>query len=261
MIDTYNEQVFMWERHSMKGASVDDFVVYDDKEISWSRDLKFKLKQGRLAEYSANKVRTSTYRPFSKSSLYFDRMMNDVVYVFPSIFPTLKSEIENRVICLTDKGSEKPFMVLMSSHLTDLHVVGAGSSAQCFPYYTYDEDGSNRRENITDWALARFRAQYGDDTDHQVGHLPLRLWPPPPSGYRDRYQANLKRDLPRIPFAPDFRAFAEAGARLATIHVGYEEQPEYSGSDRSKRRKCRSTGASRRCGSPRTKRSCATMTS
>ena len=45
--------------------------------------------------------------------------------------------------------------------------------------------------------------------------------------YRERYQANLKRDLPRIPFAPDFRAFAEAGARLATIHVGYEEQPEY----------------------------------
>ena len=47
------------------------------------------------------------------------------------------------------------------------------------------------------------------------------------SAYRERYQANLKRDLPRIPFAPDFRAFAEAGARLATIHVGYEEQPEY----------------------------------
>ena len=30
-----------------------------------------------------------------------------------------------------------------------------------------------------------------------------------------------------FPFAPDFRAFAEAGARLATIHVGYEEQPKY----------------------------------
>ena len=40
-------------------------------------------------------------------------------------------------------------------------------------------------------------------------------------------KANLKRELPHIPFAPDFRAFAEAGARLATIHVGYEEQPEY----------------------------------
>lgn len=33
--------------------------------------------------------------------------------------------------------------------------------------------------------------------------------------------------MPRIPFTPDFRAFAEAGARLADIHVNYEQQPEY----------------------------------
>jgi hypothetical protein len=25
----------------------------------------------------------------------------------------------------------------------------------------YDEDGSNRRENVTDWALEQFRARYG----------------------------------------------------------------------------------------------------
>ena len=37
----------------------------------------------------------------------------------------------------------------------------------------------------------------------------------------------MKRELPRIPFAPDFRAFTAAGARLAAIHVGYEEQPEH----------------------------------
>ena len=100
--------------------------------------------------------------------------------------------------------------------------------SQCFPFYTYDEDGSNRRENITDWALDRFRAHYGDDTITKwdmIFHYVYGLLHHPT--YRDRYQANLKRDLPRIPFAPDFRAFAEAGARLATIHVGYEEQPEY----------------------------------
>ena len=115
----------------------------------------------------------------------------------------------------------------MSSHLTDLHVVGAGSSAQCFPYYTYDEDGSNRRENITDWALAQFRAQYGDDTISKwdIFHYVYGLLHHPV--YRERYQANLKRELPRIPFAPDFRAFANAGARLAQIHVTYEDQPEY----------------------------------
>ncbi len=96
-----------------------------------------------------------------------------------------------------------------------------------FPFYTYDEDGGNRRENITDWALARFRAHYGDDTISKwdIFHYVYGLLHHP--GYRERYQANLKRELPRIPFAPDFRAFAAAGARLARIHVGYEDQPEY----------------------------------
>ena len=45
--------------------------------------------------------------------------------------------------------------------------------------------------------------------------------------YRERYQANLKRDLPHIPFAKDFWKFVEAGRRLADIHVHYEDQPQY----------------------------------
>ena len=32
-----------------------------------------------------------------------------------------------------------------------------------FPFYVYDEDGSNRRENITDWALERFCEHYKDE--------------------------------------------------------------------------------------------------
>ena len=227
MTDTYNGQVFKWERQTSPGTTVDDYVVYDDKEISWSRDLKAKLKRGRFAEYAEHKVRESLYRPFTKSHLYFDRAMNDMVYVVPSIFPSMDSEEENRAICMTDKGSEKPFMTLMSCQIADLHLVGAGCGSQCFPYYTYDEDGSNRRENITDWALARFRDQYGDETISKwdIFHYVYGLLHHP--AYRQRYQANLKRELPRIPFAPDFRAFAAAGARLAQIHVGYEEQPQY----------------------------------
>ena len=46
---------------------------------------------------------------------------------------------------------------------------------QCFPFYTYDEDGTNRQENITDWALAEFRTHYNDDTITKWGHLPLYL--------------------------------------------------------------------------------------
>ena len=112
----------------------------------------------------------------------------------------------------------------MSQKIPDFHLTG---DSQCFPLYTYEEDGSDRRENITDWALDRFRAHYRDDTitKWDIFHYVYGLLHHPV--YRERYQANLKRELPRIPFAPGFRAYAAAGARLAHIHVHYEDQPQY----------------------------------
>src|SRR5580704_817798 len=101
-------------------------------------------------------------RPFTQLSMFFDRLLNEEVYVFPSFFPTELSESENRLICLTGPGSEKPFLSLAASKLIDLHLSGGGCSTQCFPFYTYAEDGTNRRENITDCALEQFRARYHD---------------------------------------------------------------------------------------------------
>ena len=223
MIETYNAEVDRWKRRENQDENVDDFVVYGDEKISWSRDLKSKLKRGKIAEYDKYKVRVSCYRPFTKLNLYFDRVMNDVVYVFPSIFPTSETETENRVIWLK-VGKEWPMFALMVDKLPDQLPQGG---SQCFPFYTYDEDGGNRRENITDWALAKFRAHYGDDTigKWDIFHYTYALLYHP--DYRERYQANLKRDLPHLPYAPDFWGFAKAGGRLGEIHIGYEDVAEY----------------------------------
>ncbi len=142
-------------------------------------------------------------------------------------------------------------------------------------------DGSNRRENITDWALEQFRQRYGNalipsplvgegkSGGLAVGHAGAtvksverkaakgRKSPPPqPSpiqgeggkqnrriekwdifyyvygilhhpGYRTKFADNLKRELPRIPFAPDFWAFAAAGQELARLHLDYEKLEPY----------------------------------
>ena len=225
MIGTYNEQVFKWEKRIDQAASVDDFVINDTTRISWSGDLKQALRRGKSGQFRLENVRHSLYRPFAKSHLYFDRLMNNSVYLFHGIFPTRNTETENQVICVAGVGDRKGFGCLTTNMIPALDL--AFEKAQCFPFYTYAEDGSDRRENITDWALAQFRARYGDDTitKWDIFHYVYGLLHHP--GYRERYQANLKRELPRIPFAPDFRAFAAAGARLAQLHVGYEEQPEY----------------------------------
>ena len=224
MIDTYNEQVFKWEHREDRNANVDDFVVADEGKIKWSLGLKKKLKSGQRTEFSDTKIRKSLYRPFTKSSLYFDRIMNEAVYVFPSIFPIPETETENHVICVGGYG-RKEFAVLMSKSIPDLNFYG--DPQQSFPFYTYDEDGRNRRENVTDWALEQFRGHYGDETigKWDIFHYVYGLLHHPT--YRKRYEANLKRDLPHLPYTPDFWDFAKAGKRLGEIHVGYEDVEGY----------------------------------
>ena len=227
MIETYNEQIFKWERRGDQDADIDDFVASDNGKIGWSSGLKLKLKSGQVAGFSREKIRTSLYRPFTRSNLYFDRMMAERLYVFPSIFPTPETEMENRVICVAGIGDRKGFGCLTTSIIPSVDL--AFEKTQCFPFYTYDEDGTNRQENITDWALTEFQTHYQDDTitKWDVFHYNYGLLHHP--DYREKYEANLKRDLPHIPFAKDFWGFAKAGARLADLHVTYESQPEYDG--------------------------------
>ena len=224
MIETYNDQVFKWERWENQNANVDDFVDYDDEKISWSRDLKRKLKSKQIAEFSETKIRQSLYRPFTRSNVYFDRVMIDIVSLFPSIFPVPEAETENRVICVSGLGSNKPFQTLMAEMIPCLDTL---EKTQCFPFYTYDEDGTNRRENITNWALAQFRTHYCDDaiSKWDIFHYVYGLLHH--RGYRERYKANLKQDWPRLPFVPNFWEFANAGQRLAKIHIRYADADKY----------------------------------
>ena len=227
MGETYNAEMERWKRRQNRSeTNVDAFVIYDDTKISWSRDLKVKLKRGVIVEYMEHKIKTSLYRPFTKLNLYFDRTINNDVHVFPSIFPTPGTESENRVLCVSGIGSKKSFQSLMVGAIPDIQ---STSNGQCFPFYIYDEDGTNRQENITDWALAEFREHYGDDTitKWDIFHYNYGFLHHPT--YREKYERNLKRDLPHIPFAKDFWGFAKAGAELADLHVSYESAPKYDG--------------------------------
>ncbi len=223
MIEFYNSEASKWERHVERTQNVDAFVSTDSTKIKWTDRLKLELTKGGLVAFAPERIRNSFYRPFTKSNLYFDKLMNQRTYVFPSIFPTPEAELDNRVIWLK-VGQQWPMFALMVDKIPEALPQGA---SQCFPFYTYDEDGTNRRENITDWALTQFQKHYKDDTitKWDIFHYTYGLLHQP--DYRERYQENLKRDLPHIPFAEDFWTFAKAGARLAELHVTYESQPEY----------------------------------
>lgn len=138
--------------------------------------------------------------------------------------PIVQNESENKIISIVAVGESKPFHCLITKSLPDLHLT---STTQCFAFYVYGEDGNNRRENITDWALEQFQTHYNDKqiTKWDIFYYTYALLHHPE--YREKYSANLKRELPRIPYAPEFHSFAEAGKKLANLHVNYETQAEY----------------------------------
>jgi predicted helicase len=224
MIESYNSEVDRWKR-AKKPADVDSFVIADESKIKWSRDLKLDLQRGNYANFNEQKVRIALYRPFSQKYLFLDRILNEEVYVFPRILPIGE---ENLVITTSDIAYRAPtFSSLISRQICDLHLCAGVDAHQCFPFYIYDEDGSHRRENITDWALEQFRADYQDRKINKWDIFYYVYGMLHHSGYREKFADNLKRELPRLPFAKDFRAFSAAGKELARLHLDYEQMKAF----------------------------------
>jgi predicted helicase len=212
-VEDYNAEVDRYRRAGA-GTDVDQFVRYD--RIKWSETLKLNLRRGVYAAFERTRIRPCLYRPFTMRFVYFDRGVVERLYQFPRMFP--QCEADNRLIWLK-VGSEWPMFALAAKSVVDLLPQGG---SQCFPFYTYSPDGSNRCENITDAALEKFRSHYRNPAiaKWDIFHYIYAVLHHP--AYREKFADNLKRELPRIPFAPDFAAFAAAGRELARLHVEYE---------------------------------------
>jgi predicted helicase len=223
-INAYNSEVHRYVG-SDKPADIDGFVNYE--KLKWSMGLKKRLENEIILSFDQTHIRKTLFRPFSSSFLYFDHNVVDVIGLQANFFPADRTESDNRAIYVTDKGSRSPFSALATNRISESHLCATTDSFQCFSFYVYNEDGTNRRENITDWGLEQFREHYADKSVNKwdIFYYTYAILHHPE--YREKYAANLKRELPRIPFAPDFWSFAKAGKELADIHVGYEDQPEY----------------------------------
>ena len=246
--------------------TVDDAVRLHSKNVRWDRELKNSLRRKRTGTYSANNIWTSQYRPFVKQFLYGDFLFAQMKYRQDRIFPPPTPEVRtlggNRAIGIPTVGDTKRFSCVMVVVMPDLNVL---TGSQWFPRYRYEprivssapresarasrsrspREGSiptqrgafddiglfatklERVDNITDTALVAFREHYGDNEitkdaifDYVYGalHAPA---------YRERFANDLSKALPRIPFAPDFDAFTEAGRDMAALHLGYETCAEY----------------------------------
>ena len=129
---------------------------------------------------------------------------------------------------MTDIGSRSPFSVLMVNSVPDIHLCSSTDTFRCLAFFTYDEDGSNRRENIPDASQIAFWRHYDGDEGISKWDIFYYIYAIlHHEGYRSRFSGNLRRELPRVPFAPDFWVFSEAGRKLADLHLHYETKDKF----------------------------------
>ncbi|MGY6025956.1 DEAD/DEAH box helicase [Streptomyces spinosirectus] len=248
MIDFYNGQVDGFSGHRATAGIVDPrvsdvekFIDFDPKKFSWDRADKGRIIRGEKYAFDSERIFESSYRPFTREFAYFDRKLNNTVYQLPQMFPTPSHE--NFGFYITGTGTDEPFSVLMTDAVPDRHAVGTKSIGPHFTRFTYQRLGSDddlfaaageepeyeRVDNITDAALREFQQTYNDSsiTKDDVFYYVYGLLHS--RDYRDRFAADLKKALPRIPQVPKFREFAEAGRKLSDLHLGYETAKPYAG--------------------------------
>lgn len=211
---------------------VNGVKTYDNEKIKWSSKLDTLYTRGQNLSFLANDVRIAAYRPYCHQRLYFNSNLNDRQGQMGKLIPTPK--YKNLVITIPANGGSK-FMPLISDVTCDLHLNG---DAQCFPLYWYEErnadapmldlgmedDAGNykRHDGISNFGLKQFRTAYGDPKIGKEDIFYYVYGLLHSTEYRTRFENDLKKELPRIPFAKDFWAFSKAGRKLAELHLNYE---------------------------------------
>ena len=244
MVAFYNAERARWARATETGRARSDvkgFLNKNPTKISWGADLYRRVQKGEVLNVDDAKVTRCLYRPFTKQNMYFCSRLNWSLYQLPRVFPG--GESPNRVIAVSGRGARSGFSALMMDALPSYDTI---EKCQCFPFWLYEKAapasepdmlsdlaagaGVQRRDAITDYALDQFAQAYPTETigREDIFHYVYGLLHS--EDYRQRFRANLAKELPRIPCVAsveDYRAFRDAGRRLGELHVGYESVDRY----------------------------------
>ncbi len=231
------------------GGGGEDVILRHSSYLQWKDKQIRYLKKGEKIYFSERKIQRMEYRPFIGQYIYAESKFIHRPSIQEILFPAISiddenfdasSSVKNPIICVSGVGSNIEFSSLMVSCMPD---VGLLSASQCLPRWRYEQKASSKEnlfakepetseaferiDNITDTALQRFVSEYRDDTitKDDIFYYVYGIFHAPE--FKERFANDLRKDLPRITFAPDFHAFATAGRALAALHLDYESGSQY----------------------------------
>ncbi|MFM6180461.1 MAG: type ISP restriction/modification enzyme, partial [Dolichospermum sp.] len=205
-------------------------IDHNDKnyEIKWTSSLVNYFERQIKAKFNENLILTSLYRPFIKVYHYTEKLLNHRLTQNHYRFFSNSLNKSNIIIGIMGQATEKDFSVLAVNLICDINAISPASGGmQCLPLYTYKENG-NRIDNITDWGLKQIQTHYQDETITKIDifHYTYAVLHNPE--YCKKYELNLKREFPCLPYYENFQKWVNWGKQLMEIHINYETVTPYN---------------------------------
>lgn len=221
-----DEWVFDFDKKNLKNKmkffveTYNSLIKNNSKELStkikWSSSLENYFQRKLIGVFSEKNIGYTNFRPFTKKFHYKEKIFNH--RLTQNHYDTFGNELDKENLLIGINVNGKTFDCLISNRLLDLHYIG---DCQYFSIYKYDQEG-NRHDNITDWGLSQFTSYYQDTniTKEDIFYYTYAVLHNPE--YRKKYELNLKREFPRLPFYDDFFKWVSWGKQLMELHINYE---------------------------------------
>ncbi len=212
-IHIYNDDVKKWNQ-SKKNIPISDFV---NRNIKHTAETEQHIRKPHELKYSKQSMIQSLYRPFTKKYNYFSNIITHRKYQLPKLFG-LNLDKKNICICFSGMASSRSFQVVASKKVISLDFLEKTNS---LPLHLYPEN-NQRQDNITDWSLGQFRSYYENNTITKLAIFHYIYAVLNNTAYTTKYEVQLKRDYPRIPFYKDFHELSKLGGELMSLHINFE---------------------------------------
>jgi predicted helicase len=244
MVAFYNSQVeaFAAQPNAASGQmkqrvdAAKDFVDLDPQKFSWDAGDFRQIAKHQNYGFEESSLTQATYRPFFKQHVNFAAELNNSRYQLARVYREDIADPETLVLLTPSRGAKRSnFGALMARDLP-AHDVFSYDATAVYPRLLHNEtsnpDGTLFAEphpehvlhNVTDEARNVFQEHFRVEVTHDdIFFFVYGLLHS--SDYRVLFEADLKKQPPRIPLTSevaDFLSFSEAGRSLSDLHVGYE---------------------------------------
>jgi Predicted helicase len=219
MIDNYNSEISRLKNVDDQDLKM-SMLNSDESFVSWSDGLKKKFLKSEKLSVNPDSIVLTQSRPFTKKYVYCDESLVERPGKFNKLLP------DNGIVMYTPgPGGAKTFSVLLGRGPINLQGMGFASKTQTYPYQIKGEGLlSEEVTNITTRATKHFDLNEEELFYYIYGVLHS-------DEFKDKYEDELYKVLPRIPRLKRKVKYVEIGKKLMNLHLNYENVPVYDGVD------------------------------